>query len=252
MFQAVESGAHEVESSFALSGQADPAGCEAQPEPTKLVDALLRGGLEISSIHRAGNAYRVKVRVLPRRGRALSRKEREVFERLVGGSCQKEIAYDIGVALTTVSAHVRFSLHKLGLENWETAVLVVAALEHGVVVPGSSAAGADTAWLELEVTLAERELGRLTDAERVVALFALDGCTNAQIASIRQCSPRTVANQVASAFRKLGVRCRLELIRCLASVPSVPEVGRVASAVLSIGEVTRGGHGELGDVAVAK
>jgi len=214
------------------------------------VDALLRGGLEISSIRRIDNAYRVKVRVLPRRGRALSRKEREVFERLVGGSCQKEIAYDIGVALTTVSAHVRFSLHKLGLENWETAVLVVAALEHGVAVPDGGSE--DEATVEREVHLSERELARLTNAERVVALFAVDGHTNAQIASIRQCSPRTVANQVASAFRKLGVRCRLELIRCLASVPSVPEVGRVASAVLSIGEVTRGGHAELGGIAVAK
>jgi DNA-binding CsgD family transcriptional regulator len=127
---------------------------------------------------------------------------------------------------------------------------VVAALEHGVAVPGISPGGDDAAAVELEVHLSERELGRLTDAERVVALFALDGRTNAQIADIRRCSPRTVANQVASAFRKLGVRCRLELIRCLASVPSVPEVGMVASAVLSMGEV--GTRAELEGIAVAK
>jgi DNA-binding NarL/FixJ family response regulator len=249
MFHAVESSAHEAQGAFVRSRQATEAWASVLPEPTKLVEALLRGGLEILSIRRVDSACRVRVRVLPRRGRALSRKEREVFERLVGGSCQKEIAYDIGVALTTVSAHVRFSLHKLGLENWEAAVLVVAALEHGVVVPGSSAREDDSTVAELEVLLSKRELARLTEAERTVALFALDGCTNAEIASIRRCSPRTVANQVASAFRKLGVRCRLELIRCLASVPSVPGV---ASAVLSMGEVTRGGHTELGGVAVAK
>jgi DNA-binding CsgD family transcriptional regulator len=145
---------------------------------------------------------------------------------------------------------VRFSLHKLGLQNWETAVLVVAALEHGSLVRRVAGSDDDAAVMELEVHLSERGLARLTDAERVVALFALDGRTNAQIADIRRCSPRTVANQVASAFRKLGVRCRLELIRCLASVPSVPEVGRVASAVLSIGDV--GAHAELEGIAVAK
>lgn len=249
MFQAVESSAHEVQGAFARSGQVIDAWASVPPEPANLVESLLRGGLEILSIRRVESACRVRVRVLPRRGRALSRKEREVFERLVGGSCQKEIAYDIGVALTTVSAHVRFSLHKLGLENWEAAVLAVAALKHGSVVPG--AREEDSTVTELEVLLSERELARLTEAERTVALFALDGCTNAQIASIRQCSPRTVANQVASAFRKLGVRCRLELIRCLASVPAVPEVGRVASAVLSMGEVTHAGP-DLGSVAVAK
>jgi DNA-binding NarL/FixJ family response regulator len=251
MFQVVESSLHEVPSPFVRSGHVNAVEAVLPAEPAKRVDALLRGSLEILSIRRIENACRVRVRILPRRGRALSRKEREVFERLVGGSCQKEIAYDIGVALTTVSAHVRFSLHKLGLENWEAAVLAVAALEHGKVVPGSGTREGDHAVEELEVLLSERELARLTDAERTVALFALDGCTNAEIANIRRCSPRTVANQVASAFRKLGVRCRLELIRCLASLPRVPEVGRVASAVLTIGEVTRA-HAELGAVAVAK
>ncbi len=252
MFQAVESSAHEAQSAFARTGQPHQAWVSVLPEPAGLVDALLRGGLEILSIRRVESACRVRVRVLPKGGRALSRKEREVFERLVNGSCQKEIAYDIGVALTTVSAHVRFSLHKLGLENWEAAVLVVAALKHGVVVPGSTTREDDATVAEIEVLLSERELARLTIAERTVALFALDGCTNAEIATIRRCSPRTVANQVASAFRKLGVRCRLELIRCLASVPTVPRVGLITSTVLSIGEVTHGGRVELGGIAVAK
>lgn len=245
MFQTVERSVHETRSPFLLEAQAVGRHLAEEPGPT-LVETLLRGGLEILSVGREDNVCTVRVRILPRRGRALSRKEREVFERLVGGSCQKEIAYDIGVALTTVSAHVRFSLHKLGLESWESAVLVVAALQHGIEVSG----GGDRSLVELRVALSETELARLTDAERTVALFALDGRTNAQIADIRRCSPRTVANQVASAFRKLGVRCRLELIRCLAIVPRVPEVGMVASAVLSIGEVTNGGAARA--IAVAK
>lgn len=51
----------------------------------------------------------------------------------------------------------------------------------------------------------------LSFAEREVALAALSGATNAEIAARRGTSPRTVANLVARAFRKLGVRSRREL-----------------------------------------
>jgi DNA-binding NarL/FixJ family response regulator len=51
----------------------------------------------------------------------------------------------------------------------------------------------------------------LTPAERQVALAALSGLCNADIARMRGSSPRTVANQMASIFRKLGVRSRAEL-----------------------------------------
>jgi DNA-binding CsgD family transcriptional regulator len=51
----------------------------------------------------------------------------------------------------------------------------------------------------------------LTPAERQVALAALAGLSNAEIARMRGSSPRTVANQLATLFRKLGVRSRAEL-----------------------------------------
>jgi DNA-binding CsgD family transcriptional regulator len=52
----------------------------------------------------------------------------------------------------------------------------------------------------------------LTPAESEVVAYLLKGCSNAQIASFRGSSRHTVANQVASAFRKLGIRSRLELV----------------------------------------
>lgn len=223
------------------------SGANAAPS----LEDLLRGDLEIAAIGRIDTAFTVTFRRLARRRRALSRKERIIFERLVRGSCQKEIAYDLGVALTTVSAHVRFALQKLGIGTWEAAVLVVAALEHGVRVDGATE-DAEARTQVFKVELSEAELARLTEAERVVALFALDGCTNAEIAVIRRSSPRTVANQVASTFRKLGVRCRLELIRCLAGVPRVSEVRMVASVVLSMGDVARPQQAVLEPMVVAK
>jgi DNA-binding NarL/FixJ family response regulator len=51
----------------------------------------------------------------------------------------------------------------------------------------------------------------LTPAEQQVALAALSGLSNADIARMRGSSPRTVANQLAAIFRKLGVRSRSEL-----------------------------------------
>jgi DNA-binding NarL/FixJ family response regulator len=56
----------------------------------------------------------------------------------------------------------------------------------------------------------------LTPAERAVAESVLAGASNAQIARERRRSVRTVANQIASLFKKLRVRSRLELAQALA------------------------------------
>lgn len=51
----------------------------------------------------------------------------------------------------------------------------------------------------------------LTPAEAAVAALAATGLSNAQIAAARGAAARTVANQLARAFRKLGARSRAEL-----------------------------------------
>jgi DNA-binding CsgD family transcriptional regulator len=52
----------------------------------------------------------------------------------------------------------------------------------------------------------------LSPAESEVASLLMAGRTNAEIAALRGTSLRTTANQVASLFRKLGVRSRLQLV----------------------------------------
>lgn len=52
----------------------------------------------------------------------------------------------------------------------------------------------------------------LTEAESSVRVAMLQGQTNREIAIGRGTSERTVANQVASIFKKLGVNSRSELI----------------------------------------
>ena len=50
-----------------------------------------------------------------------------------------------------------------------------------------------------------------SEAERAVVIGVLGGMTNAQIARSRGRAEKTVANQVASVLRKLGVGSRAEL-----------------------------------------
>jgi len=57
----------------------------------------------------------------------------------------------------------------------------------------------------------------LTSAELDVARHVLGGASNAQIARARGSSTRTVANQLGSIFRKLGICSRIELAQRLAS-----------------------------------
>lgn len=65
---------------------------------------------------------------------ALSRREREVFHRLVAGVPVKRIAYELGLSPKTVSTYRRRLLEKLALRN--NAELTAYALQHGLVAIG--------------------------------------------------------------------------------------------------------------------
>lgn len=65
--------------------------------------------------------------------------------------------------------------------------------------------------VSLPVERADDEVG-LTDAERQVLRYLLEGKTNAEIATARGVAVRTVANQVNAIFRKHDVQSRAELV----------------------------------------
>ncbi|MDX2019895.1 MAG: helix-turn-helix transcriptional regulator [Deltaproteobacteria bacterium] len=64
------------------------------------------------------------------------------------------------------------------------------------------------------VKLKEIRLGdeHLTDAERAVAGLIAEGLSNAEIATARGTSTRTIANQVANILAKLSVDSRVDLV----------------------------------------
>ncbi len=57
----------------------------------------------------------------------------------------------------------------------------------------------------------------LTEAQQEVLRGIIAGRTNAEIAGLRGTSTRTVANQIASIFVKLGVSSRAELVAVLST-----------------------------------
>ena len=59
----------------------------------------------------------------------------------------------------------------------------------------------------------------LTRSEREVVTEMIEGASNAEIAKSRGTSMRTVANQLKSAYRKLGVFSRAELVALIGVVP---------------------------------
>jgi DNA-binding NarL/FixJ family response regulator len=57
----------------------------------------------------------------------------------------------------------------------------------------------------------------LTGAELAVARLLVDGASHAEIARARGSSRRTVANQLAAVFQRLGVSGRADLLRALSA-----------------------------------
>ncbi len=60
---------------------------------------------------------------------------------------------------------------------------------------------------------------KLTPAELAVAERLLNGCSIRELAAQRGVSERTIANQTAGIYRKLGIATRHELVALAASTP---------------------------------
>jgi DNA-binding CsgD family transcriptional regulator len=74
------------------------------------------------------------------------------------------------------------------------------------------AVAGEMAVLSFPIDEGEGALVSLTNAEHEVVLAVERGESNAEIARARGTSARTVANQLAKVFKKLGVSSRAELV----------------------------------------
>lgn len=144
--------------------------------------------------------------------RHLSPLERAVFSGLTRGLSNKALCYELGLAEGTIAGYVRSLRGKLG-EAARAAPLAGAARAVDLGLPA----------VELVALVCDapgREaFSGLSSAERAVILEVIAGRSNAAVAARRQVSARTVANQLASAYRKLGVSSRRDLLARLGQPP---------------------------------
>jgi DNA-binding NarL/FixJ family response regulator len=142
--------------------------------------------------------------------RALSSQERAILDIALAGRAGKWIAGELDVSESNVSRALRSALTKLGGAGT------------------SDLQGIQTARFELllgvnaGVTLGVSRLpphgplpATLSDAERAIVASIVDGKYVVAIARERGTSPRTVMNQIASIYRKLGASSRREVVALL-------------------------------------
>jgi len=144
--------------------------------------------------------------------RCLAAREREVVELAARGHTNRRIGLALGIAVGTVAGQLSRALAKLGLSDRTELVRSWASQ------PEQQTFSIQVRKAELLVSV--RPLAKVTElpsaesltpSEQAVAELVVAGCSNAQIAQDRSVSERTVANQVASVFRKLSVHSRAEL-----------------------------------------
>lgn len=189
--------------------------------------ALLAGKQRI--VASGSTAHHHYLRLAPVAGPGASGPVDEVqrgrIERVLLGDPQKAVACETGCSVSTVATQVSTWLRAWGLEHGSSRVPALLVWLLHALRGGSSLA----LWLErgselgdgLAVRTARVELTLVRDlspSELAVAVAMVEGKTHLQIAAERATSLRTVANQVATVYRKLGVSGRLELLAYLARV----------------------------------
>jgi len=170
--------------------------------------------------------YAVVEGVPAEHARALDARSLAVLERLLLGERQKVIAIDLRLSASTVTTSVQTALRALGLRcrGCRPPLLLAMAVhsanadgtsEHGRITSLPAGPNENLCWI-VSARRADLEFpASLSAAERAVTRALAAGQTHAEICSARARSPRTVANQIAAAFRKLGVSGRGELLNRL-------------------------------------
>ena len=143
--------------------------------------------------------------------RALVPRERIVLEHVLAGRSSKWTAFELRLSESVIARTLRLALDKLGATD-SAALAGIRALAFAPL-PGVDAE-ADLA--AARTALAADSLESQSDAERSIVADLLDGIRIPAIALERGTSPRTVAHQIGSIYRKLGVSSRRELLALLA------------------------------------
>lgn len=179
----------------------------------------------------------------PGSGRKLTSRRVQILERILLGEAQKAVALSLGIAPSTVTLSSAECLSAMGLECSTSRIpmlLTLAAHAHAygaqhIVGRATTLFRHGTGLLLVSTPRPDEILDALTPAEREVARLLTESRPHLEIAGLRGTSARTIANQLAAAFHKLGVSGRSELLSrlCRAAVLSAQreEVGTLESTM---------------------
>jgi DNA-binding CsgD family transcriptional regulator len=151
---------------------------------------------------------------------------------MLHGYGQKILAMDLGVACSTIASTGKQALACMGFDCLPSrvplALVVVAQASEDEARSQFGSVCAFTHGERLHFILAiprpDRDLARLLPPAEVEVMRArIEGQSHQLIARVRRTSERTIANQLASASRRLGVSGRLEIIGHLTQkAPVIP------------------------------
>jgi DNA-binding NarL/FixJ family response regulator len=146
-----------------------------------------------------------------------------VLDLILSGTQQKVIAAETKRSASTVSGTAQRAMRALGLESQVSRfpmLLKVMYRAWQIQKPMRARAQAPNAGMPRIVNIFRPDAclqGRLSPSEYEVARDLVDGLRQEQIARCRRTAKRTVANQVANVYQKLGVSGRNELMAWLAA-----------------------------------
>ena len=141
----------------------------------------------------------------------------KILERVFEGESQKSLAFELGVSVATIACHSANALcavvrrHRV---SRAPVLLVMAAFAaHGLELGPArlDEVRADGRWVISVQVPGETFRDRLSPSEWAVTQLAIEGEAHTRIASRRGTAIRTVANQLAAAFEKLGASGRSAL-----------------------------------------
>jgi DNA-binding CsgD family transcriptional regulator len=141
--------------------------------------------------------------------RELSPPQHTIVRKLLEGLSLSRIAADLGTTPSTVTEHLRQVLRKLRLRSASELATFGECLKRCQSAP-FELQGFEGLLIDAGPSC-DAVLRHLSVAERKIAGLVLDGLSTAEIAELRRCAYRTVANQLASLYEKLGVSSRVEL-----------------------------------------
>jgi DNA-binding NarL/FixJ family response regulator len=225
----MRSSPHSAPGSARIPGEPRPARGDADAQ-AELARAIWRGVVEgswtlVERVDRDGRCLLLVRRgSSPRKRGGLTALERRIVGFAALGCSNKHAASELEVAESTITKHVQSALRTLGLKSRAELIRMldteigagpeaeIRFFPRGLEGSSFRLGGDDFAWLSLRLPKQPKLPSGLTPAEEEVVIWLLEGKSNSEIARARGVTASTVANQIQTVFRKLGVGSRWALM----------------------------------------